>query len=88
MAEYIDREAFIKDKRKQYCDGGKLMEFKPCPFCGGEVHLVSFGGTGRGISEIEVKCYECRYSLTLSTTQYEPFETDAINVWNRRANDV
>lgn len=61
------------------------MELKHCPFCGGKVHLVSFEGSCRGINGIEIECYECRYSLTLNTGQYEPFESDAVDVWNRRA---
>ena len=63
------------------------MELKPCPFCGGKVTLISFGGSARGISEIEIECYTCRYSLTLNTGQYEPFEDDVSNVWNRRADN-
>ncbi|MBQ9784280.1 MAG: Lar family restriction alleviation protein [Clostridia bacterium] len=51
-------------------------EIKPCPFCGGEAELYS-GGIKY------VLCKEC-----LATSCDFKTEAEAIEAWNRRANDV
>lgn len=63
------------------------MELKPCPFCGHNVHLVAFRGSNRGIGELEIECDNCLYRLELMTDAFEPFESDAVDVWNRRADN-
>ena len=65
-----------------------MVDLLPCPFCGNPVSLVSFHGSDRGIGEIEVECTSCLYRLELMTDAFAPFESDAVEVWNRRASDV
>lgn len=55
-----------------------MSELKPCPFCGGEAK-VRVWGDGLGVT---VECQLCY------THKHRDTEAEAIEVWNRRANDV
>ena len=65
------------------------IEFKPCPFCGGEID----GPTsvqcnyGKKIITLGLLCEKCRTSFKFRATfTDEPF-TEARNAWNRRADN-
>ena len=61
------------------------MELKPCPFCGHEPELCH-DHTGAGYSYIR-----CTYCGLKSPNFIKAFDrasdTDAVNYWNRRAED-
>lgn len=54
----------------------KTQKLKPCPFCGGEAHLVYTIGKGLWMAE----CSECEIE-----TPIKDDKSDAIAAWNRRA---
>ena len=62
------------------------IEFKPCPFCGGEID----GPTpvqcnyGKKIITIGLFYQKCRTSFKLRATFTDDPFTEARNVWNRR----
>jgi Lar family restriction alleviation protein len=55
-----------------------MTELKPCPFCGGEAKLISEYANAH-----YVECKNCWASVWRSCPTHE----EAIEVWNRRAND-
>lgn len=54
-----------------------MIELKPCPFCGG----VAFLQEGM-MEDYRVECFYC-----FAHTFYEDSEEEAIEAWNRRADD-
>lgn len=79
-----------------------MMELKPCPFCGSEVHLkakplwISGGNGYYGCYEYIIQCdnIECGCRLanlgknnTIYSTTEEAVK-NAVKAWNRRADDV
>jgi Lar family restriction alleviation protein len=57
----------------------KETELKPCPFCGCKnINLIDYHG---GI--VFVQCDDC-----CATFPHFDTKEEAINAWNRRANDV
>ena len=65
------------------------IEFKPCPFCGGEI----YGPTsvqcncGKKIITLGLFCEKCRTSFQLRATFTDDPLTEARNAWNRRADN-
>lgn len=62
---------------------------KPCPFCGKpvsaiEVEMLNEGGNLRAIGLV-VECYSCAVEIKIDT-KYR--REDAIDVWNRRAEEI
>jgi len=62
-----------------------MSELKPCPFCGGEAAI-------RKCKDVEflvhnADCYMIMCGRCGVGTSYEPTETDAAAVWNRRTED-
>lgn len=65
---------------------------KPCPRCGGEAEMFEYEEKLMGLSKDEflsedgivfaVECLSCG-----NTTELCPFEEDAVDAWNRMAND-
>ena len=61
--------------------GEKMIELKPCPFCGGtDLHLEFFSGCEADA----IVCYDC---LATFSQQEITCEEDLIKAWNRRADD-
>ncbi len=63
-----------------------MAELKPCPFCGGEAMLISFGdftGNYFDVSCKSIGCYAFRWTDDARYTNKDA----AIEAWNRRAND-
>ena len=60
-----------------------MNELKPCPFCGGKAALEDYGLNGN--FKI-VKCAECGARTKLFLKGLTLGE-DAIEAWNRRANE-
>lgn len=56
---------------------------KPCPFCGGEARLYRSGSHG-----FFHLCMIGREAMVKIESRYFRSEEEAINVWNRRVNDV
>ena len=52
-----------------------MAELKPCPFCGGEARL------GMDFDWHFVYCIECQAQIE------RDYEKEAIDAWNRRAED-
>lgn len=84
-------------------EGGRTVELKLCPFCGGE---AEFNCTGSGMSGSEVKfnfnirCKKCdiiapltngylsmRFSRCGESVIIHDDRTKAADTWNRRVND-
>ena len=66
----------------------KMSELKPCPFCGGEVEET--GGScnfGKKIMTLNVKCRKCGTSVALKTAWNTNAYLEAIDTWNRRADN-
>ena len=79
-----------------------MIELKPCPYCG-EVPFIekipmwqTYGGTTHGYDgcyEYDIRCHKCgcRIPLGQNDTIYRKDEEamkNAIESWNRRANDA
>ena len=65
-------------------DGGKILELKPCPFCGTTPSKLTehrSGGIGNPLYSVKCECSECR--IKPSTGMCQP-ATKAVEVWNRR----
>ena len=63
---------------------GKMAELKPCPFCGGKAFLsevLYYCEPGRCTTQF-IECNECH-----ATTYEYNTEEEAIEAWNRRAED-
>ena len=61
-----------------------MAELKPCPFCGGEADVVYIKWCACYI----VKCQnEYEVCDVIPATKYCCVESDAIEAWNRRAED-
>lgn len=60
---------------------------KPCPFCGGEANICSYRTYVNSslVRKYYVSCKVC--GIELPTCQSSENKSDAINNWNRRAND-
>ena len=63
-----------------------MAELKPCPFCGGEA-VLSHNYTGNGHSYIE--CTNCKIHSPWFAREFDSSsDQNAINYWNRRAEDA
>lgn len=65
-----------------------MDELKPCPFCGGEVEET--GGScnfGKKIMTLNVKCRKCGTSVALKTAWKTNAYLEAVEAWNRRADN-
>lgn len=62
-----------------------MDELKPCPFCGGEakLHQTTYGNN---IAAYVVWCGNRNCDVS-PTTRYRRFRKEAIEAWNRRAED-
>lgn len=62
----------------------KLVELKPCPFCGGVAELYEHKTfiNPLALSGFYIKCQGCKV-----TTAYYKTAKEAIKKWNRRANN-
>lgn len=60
-------------------------ELKPCPFCGGEaiIHKRAYDNRGGLPHDFTVYCDKCHASVR----HYYPTEKEAIEAWNRRADN-
>ena len=56
-----------------------MTELKPCPFCGGEAHVVE---TIHGKTLPWVRCKDCGMETPMLDT-----EEEAIEAWNRRVDN-
>ena len=56
-------------------------KLKPCPFCGGKAVYSSITFL-HGDDQCHVECEKCGFTTENFKTRY-----DAIDAWNRRAND-
>lgn len=73
--ERLERQAAIDREKDSMSDSVAL---KPCPFCGGEAHLMDMGWPHW------VWCNECGARVQ-STKFAEEGDAEAIAKWNRRA---
>ena len=62
-----------------------MTEIKPCPFCGGEVYASREDCYGEVSDYFMVHCDECSLQFGFSS-QFES-EAEAIEAWNRRADN-
>lgn len=68
-----------------------MSELKPCPFCGGEAIIIHSPRTGT----VLIRCISCAAMLgritkivsTFGGKVYFEKKQDAIEAWNRRADD-
>ena len=68
--------------------GKKMVELKPCPFCGGEIEET--GGScnfGRKIMTLNVKCRKFGTSVALKTAWNTNAYLESVEAWNRRADE-
>ena len=63
-------------------------ELKPCPFCGGEAEVVPHKVFSKALEAWKVDCYrvECK-NCHASSYQFWGTEEQAVNAWNRRADN-
>ena len=68
--------------------GGRMMELKPCPFCGGKAEVVPHKFFSEKLKSWKVESYgvECKNCHT-SGYQFWDCEEDAVNAWNMRAGE-
>lgn len=71
-----------------------MSELKPCPFCGGEAEVKSHYYESDDLTLWQVRCKARWYDVVEKRECYaaDSFvsfrtETEAIEAWNRRAND-
>lgn len=64
------------------------MELKPCPFCGGEAEVIPHKFFSEKLKLWKVDSYgvECKNCHT-SGYQFWGCEEQAVNAWNRRADN-
>ena len=62
-------------------EGERVMELKPCPFCGSDRVNVTENKFQHLFNSFGVKCFNCK------TESYQFFDSrkEAIEAWNRRA---
>lgn len=72
--EHFHGMTFNGDGRPDFCNLKGHDELKPCPFCGGEAHIIT------AVGESWVRCDKCR-----ATTEAYTDEQLTIAAWNRRA---
>lgn len=72
-----------------------MRELKPCPFCGQKPKSYSITITDGKVSEMELECcmkFIIRPNIFYYTVAFEEHtfypDGDAIEVWNRRADNV
>lgn len=72
-------------KHDLFLSGGGVMEFKPCPFCGGAVSIIQirtplpdFEDVDKG--DYEVFCARCNAAIVFFKAKQNVDE-----LWNRRA---
>lgn len=65
-----------------------MTELKPCPFCGGEAKIQHEYSRESG-DWYAVDCLnkKCPMEIVIVTTGWRPTEAEAVEAWNRRAND-
>ena len=61
-----------------------MAELKPCPFCGGEADVVYIEWCACHIVRCQNQYGECD---VVPVTKYCCVESEAIEAWNRRAED-
>ena len=66
----IDRDELLQELQKVEV----LTKLKPCPFCGGEAHLMHDGHW--------ISCEGCQ-----AESGYRPTRETAIEAWNRRVEE-
>ena len=81
MAEYSFQKV-MKQWRSStpFEEGGDTVELKPCPFCGAEAHMWKWN------YGVAIECKEWNadtHQVCIKARR----EEDAIEAWNRRAND-
>lgn len=93
VASVLDRMGYGFDKEKfkifildwlQQIVGGRMMELKPCPFCGGKakyIYQLPFN---------VVQCQKCRaYGKTICDLfEQQDMKDRAIEEWNRRVDNA
>lgn len=64
------------------------MELKPCPFCGGEVDIEGAScNYGKKTILVDILCLECGAKVKLKTAWETIPMHEAIEAWNRRADN-
>lgn len=86
----IIQERSIGEYLQNQEEAKKVVELKPCPFCGGEAKLISKKdscGHGLCVDEYFVKCTVCE-STGKSASDYRKTaaecKTEVVDAWNRR----
>ena len=71
-----------------------MSDLKPCPFCGGEAEVTRNYYTVQDITLWQVRCKTRPYAVdegkqcyTMDSFILFDTEAEAIEAWNRRAND-
>lgn len=79
MREYWDDELCIKCRKKK--ENEEMIDFKPCPFCGGtDIHIVENGPDGFSIT-----CKDC--NAWVDNIFEDMTEEQAIELWNKRVTE-
>lgn len=60
-----------------------MRELKPCPLCGRKVRCYSASVQDGRTTDLEVWCEDCLATFTITTR----FIADAVDTWNRRADN-
>jgi hypothetical protein len=68
-------------------DETQMEELKPCPFCGGKAHLIQTECLSNGVVLHHVYHSDPRCPLNPVCTKNMDTPEEAIEAWNRRAED-
>ena len=63
-----------------------MKELKPCPFCGYEIKDYTLEYRDGKLEGLTAHCWMCQARFELFN-EYDPDAPDAIDRWNRRADD-